>query len=90
LKALEVLKDKSFDIILMDVQMPYMDGYETTRRIRQSENQAVAQIPIVAMTAYGMTEHRQNCIKSGMNDYITKPVNMSDLYTIIERNVLKR
>lgn len=90
LKALEVLKDKSFDIILMDVQMPYMDGYETTRRIRQSENQAVAKIPIVAMTAYAMTEHRQNCIKSGMNDYITKPVNMSDLYTIIERNVLKR
>ncbi|HQH33339.1 MAG TPA: response regulator, partial [Petrotogaceae bacterium] len=90
LKALEVLKDKSFDIILMDVQMPYMDGYETTRRIRQSENQTVAKIPIVAMTAYAMTEHRQSCIKSGMNDYITKPVNMSDLYTIIERNLSKR
>jgi len=90
LKALEVLKDKSFDIILMDVQMPYMDGYETTRRIRQSENQTVAKIPIVAMTAYAMTEYRQSCIKSGMNDYITKPVNMSDLYTIIERNLSKR
>ena len=58
--------------------------------VYKRQNQTVAKIPIVAMTAYAMTEHRQSCIKSGMNDYITKPVNMSDLYTIIERNLSKR
>ncbi|MFY0600539.1 MAG: response regulator [Cyclobacteriaceae bacterium] len=71
--ALEKLKDHSFDLILMDVQMPVMDGYETTEAIRSSD-ESFADIPIIALTAGVMEEEKQRCIDVGMNDFLSKPI----------------
>lgn len=68
-----------YDLILMDVQMPIMDGYESTRRIRALENKELAGIPIIAMTANAFEEDRQNSLLAGMNAHITKPVDIDQL-----------
>lgn len=68
-----------FDLVLMDVQMPTMDGYEATKSIRALENKALANIPIIAMTANAFEEDRQNALASGMNDHIAKPINIEKL-----------
>lgn len=79
-KALQLLREQSFDLILMDIQMPGMDGFDTTRAIRSGNLQAVdKKIPIIAMTAHSQEQDRKNCIDSGMNDYLSKPVNPKDL-----------
>ena len=72
-EALARLRDRSFDLVLMDLQMPIMDGYEATRRIRQDPD--FRTLPILAMTAYAMVEERDRCLALGMNDYVTKPIN---------------
>jgi len=81
--ALEMLAISHYDMVLMDCQMPVMDGYEATRKIRQ--NPAWKDLPIIAMTANVMQGDRQDCIASGMNDYITKPYNRSELRAAINR-----
>lgn len=81
--ALEALRAKSYDLVLMDCQMPVMDGYETTRRIRA--NEAWKGLPIIAVTANVMQGDRDNCLASGMNDYITKPYSRDQLQSIIDR-----
>lgn len=81
--ALECLEGETFDLILMDVQMPVLDGHKATRRIR--ENQAYANLPIIAMTAHAMLDEKQQCFDSGMNDYLSKPINPSELYGILQR-----
>lgn len=68
-----------FDVVLMDIQMPVMDGYEATRRIRALENEALANIPIIAMTANAFEEDRQNALESGMNDHVAKPIDIPKL-----------
>ncbi|MFZ5807334.1 MAG: CHASE4 domain-containing protein [Verrucomicrobiota bacterium] len=73
LQVLEILQKETFDVILMDMQMPELDGLETTMRIRKL-NPPQAQIPIIALTANVMTEDRQQCLAAGMNGYIAKPV----------------
>ncbi|HEX4888099.1 MAG TPA: PAS domain S-box protein [Luteibaculaceae bacterium] len=80
--ALELMKEYSFDIILMDMQMPEMDGYEATKVIR---NQLQNPIPIVAMTAHAMAGEREKCFRLGMNGYIAKPFNLKDLQEAIEK-----
>lgn len=71
-EALECLKAQTVDCVLMDIQMPMMDGFETTRHIRANPDWAT--LPVIAMTANARSEDRQNCIRVGMNDFIAKPV----------------
>jgi signal transduction histidine kinase/ActR/RegA family two-component response regulator/HPt (histidine-containing phosphotransfer) domain-containing protein len=83
LEALKALQKSRFDLVLMDVQMPYMDGIEATRKIR--EEYSGTALPIIAMTAHAMTGDRERCIEAGMNDYVSKPVNPATLmHTILQ------
>jgi CheY-like chemotaxis protein len=80
--ALECIKAKRYDIILMDIQMPEMDGYETTEYIRNKLH-SQSDIPIIAMTAHAYSSDVTRCIAAGMNDYISKPFDPDDLYSKI-------
>ena len=73
--------------ILMDIQMPIMDGYTATRRIRELENPALAGIPILAMTANAFDEDRQNAEKAGMNGHLSKPFDMQQLLTMLREKL---
>jgi signal transduction histidine kinase/DNA-binding response OmpR family regulator len=85
--ALELLKKQPFDLILMDVQMPEMDGYEATRAIRADER--FKHIPILAMTANAMTGDREASLEAGMNDHIAKPIDPKLLYSALVRWIRK-
>ena len=82
-KAVYLASQERFDMILMDCQMPVMDGFEATRRIRAMENPDLAQVPIVAMTALTQDKDRQACFDAGMNDYQSKPFSMDKLEACI-------
>ena len=84
-QALEALEAGTFDLVLMDVQMPQMDGYEATARIRQSEASSGAHVPIIAMTAYATDADRRRALDAGMDDYVSKPVDVQTLLTAIDR-----
>jgi two-component system, sensor histidine kinase and response regulator len=83
--ALRYLGEQSFDLILMDVQMPEMDGFEATGVIRENERRTGAHIPVVAMTAHAMTGDRERCIDAGMDDFVTKPIQPSALFEVIAK-----
>ncbi|HEX2123465.1 MAG TPA: response regulator [Thermoanaerobaculia bacterium] len=80
--AITLLRDERFDLILMDCQMPDVDGYEATRRIRQLPGPS-SQTPIVAITAHALPGEREKCLNAGMNDYIAKPVSLEQLGAVI-------
>ncbi len=82
LEALEVIKHREFSLILMDCQMPVMDGYEATTKIRDFEK-GKKRIPVIAMTANAMQGEREKCIEAGMDDYIAKPVKVENLSQVI-------
>ena len=84
-QALDALETGSFDLVLMDLQMPEMDGYEATARIRAGERTSGAHIPIVALTAAAMTEDRRRCLEAGMDAYISKPIDPPALERILAR-----
>lgn len=88
--AYEVASTQRFDIILMDVQMPEMDGFDATRNIRIAEKGKSYHTPIVAMTAHAMVGDKEKCLAAGMDYYITKPVNPAELYETIERFTLNQ
>jgi len=81
--ALEKLKKNNYDLILMDIQMPEMDGYEATRQIRSSFEQPKSDTPIIAMTAHALAGEAEKCIAIGMNEYISKPFDKKVLYSKI-------
>lgn len=85
IKAAEAAHTGAYDLVLMDCLMPEMDGYEATRAIRQAETGGKRRIPIVAMTANAMEGDREACLASGMDDYITKPVDIALLQKILNR-----
>ena len=82
-EALNAAKNDTFDVILMDVQMPKMDGYEATRRIREHEKETGKHIPIIAMTAHAMKGDREKCLAAGMDQYLAKPINTDEVVKII-------
>jgi signal transduction histidine kinase/CheY-like chemotaxis protein len=84
-EALAALQRTGFNLVLMDCQMPEMDGFEATRRIREREAEGGPRVPIVAMTANAMAGDRESCLRAGMDDYIAKPFNPSELAAVIER-----
>ena len=87
-KALDAIGKEHFHVVLMDVQMPVMDGYTATRRIRKWEEKlgtSEIHIPIIAMTAYAMKGDREKCLAAGMDDYVTKPIKPEALFPVIER-----
>jgi CheY-like chemotaxis protein len=84
-EALQVLGTQTPDLVLMDVQMPEMDGFEATAAIRQSELRTGKHIPIIAMTAHAMTGDRQRCLNAGMDGYVSKPIRAQDLFSVIEQ-----
>jgi two-component system sensor histidine kinase/response regulator len=85
-EALTMIADRKFDLVLMDCQMPVMDGYEATRRIRAGEAGATNKgVPIIAMTANAMQGDREPCIAAGMDDFCTKPIHTADLKMKIDK-----
>ena len=78
-EALDVLEKEPFDLVLMDVQMPVMDGFEATARLRAREEQTGKHIPVIAMTAHAMKGDRERCLAAGMDGYVSKPVQAREL-----------
>jgi PAS domain S-box-containing protein len=84
-EALSISDISRFDLILMDIQMPGLSGYDVAKAIRDKEKLIGGHIPIIATTAYAMSLDEQKCLKAGMADYISKPINIEKLYEVIER-----
>ncbi|MBI1793740.1 MAG: response regulator [Chloroflexi bacterium] len=84
-QALEKTQANHYSAVLMDVQMPEMDGFEATRRIRAWEQENSQHVPIIAMTAHAMAGDRERCLEAGMDDYITKPLEPRALFNAIDR-----
>ncbi len=80
--AVEMVQQQAYDLILMDLQMPEMDGFEATRLIRNL-NRPLAQVPIIALTASAMLDVRDKAMKFGINDFVSKPFNPNELYVKI-------
>ena len=83
--ALEVMMREQFDVVLMDVQMPGMNGFEATAEIRRREAGLQRQTTIVAMTAHAMVGDRERCLEAGMDDYLSKPIDSRALAAVLER-----
>jgi signal transduction histidine kinase/CheY-like chemotaxis protein/ligand-binding sensor domain-containing protein len=83
-KALEALEKQRFDLVVMDVSMPEMDGYEAVAAIRRKEGATGSHIPIVAMTAHAMKGDRERCLAAGMDAYVSKPLRASELFEVIK------
>ncbi len=77
-----------FDLILMDVQMPDIDGFEATESIRKKEKESGAHMPIIAMTAHAMSGDRERCLDAGMDDYLSKPIRGPALLDLVTKYAL--
>jgi CheY-like chemotaxis protein/HPt (histidine-containing phosphotransfer) domain-containing protein len=89
-EALEILNRANFDLILMDVQMPEMDGLDATRTLRELEKPKGAHVPVIALTAHAMERDKERCLEAGMDAYISKPITAQDLYETIEHIMQSR
>ena len=83
-KAIEAVASDQFDLVLMDVHMPEMDGLEATRTIRVREQTSGGHIPIIAMTASAMKGDREECLEAGMDGFVSKPVDRAELFSVVE------
>jgi CheY-like chemotaxis protein len=83
--ALAAHQRQEFDLVLMDIQMPEMDGFEAVARIREAERTSGRHTPVIALTAHAMAEDRDRCIAAGMDDYVSKPVQKQQLFEAIQR-----
>ena len=90
IEALSRMASTAYDVVLMDCQMPEMDGFETTRRVRDAESGTGRRIPIIAMTANAIAGDRERCLAVGMDEYLAKPVRSETLYRTIEAFVVDR
>jgi PAS domain S-box-containing protein len=88
-QALELLQERDFDVVLMDVQMPEMDGFQATGTIRKLEDPKKARLPIIAMTAHALRGDRERCLAAGMDGYLSKPIKSQELIGLVERLALK-
>jgi CheY-like chemotaxis protein/anti-sigma regulatory factor (Ser/Thr protein kinase) len=86
--ALEILERQPVDLVLMDIQMPEMDGFQTTKAIRDQEAITGAHVPIIALTAHAMQGYRQKCLDAGMDDYLSKPVCSTALLEVVNRTLI--
>jgi CheY-like chemotaxis protein len=86
-ESLDLLAKQSFDVVLMDIQMPEMDGLEATRLIRRSENGSGRHLPIIAMTAHALRGDSNRCIRAGMDGYLSKPFRPEELFDLLRRCV---
>jgi signal transduction histidine kinase/ActR/RegA family two-component response regulator len=86
-EAVSSFENEAFDIILMDIQMPEMDGIEATRKIREIEESSGGHIPIIALTAHAMKGYKEECQRAGMDDYIIKPIQQNDLVAAIRKQM---
>jgi len=86
-EAVRLVDTLPIDLVLMDVQMPEMDGFETTEMIRARERYSERHLPIIAMTAYALAGDREKCLNAGMDDYLAKPVRSSELYEMLEQHL---
>ena len=84
-EALAAIEVQKFDVVLMDIQMPEMDGIETARAIRQNSCDNCSEIPIIALTAHAMKGDKELFLEAGMNDYLTKPVEIDDLQNVLKK-----
>jgi PAS domain S-box-containing protein len=84
-QALEALERESVDLVLMDIQMPEMDGFEATAAIREKEKSIGGHLPIIALTAHAMKGDREKCLAAGADDYLTKPIRTSELFEAVDR-----
>jgi PAS domain S-box-containing protein len=84
-EAIDICEASDFDLLLMDIQMPEMNGFEVTQVIREKEKLTGGYVPIIATTAYAMSGDKEKCLNVGMNDYISKPIEMKKLCEVIER-----
>jgi two-component system, sensor histidine kinase and response regulator len=83
-EAVEAFEKHQFDVVLMDIQMPVMDGFEATAAIRAKENLTGGHTPIIAMTAHALKGDQERCISAGMDGYVSKPIRTSELFSMIE------
>jgi two-component system sensor histidine kinase/response regulator len=88
-EALAAWEQETFDLVLMDIQMPEMDGFEATRILRRREQRTGTYVPIVAMTAHAMKGDRERCLKAGMDDYVSKPLQIDKLLAVVVRLTTK-
>ena len=88
--ALEALANQTFDLVLMDLQMPEMDGFEATAAIREREKDNGGHIPIIALTAHAMKGDMERCLAAGMDGYLSKPIRPQELDDLLEKYLARR